>query len=515
MEAGAYSDKQIRHAPLANHGNNVWLLAIFAIMALIAARFWMADTVPVTDSTESRYAEISRKMVETADWITPQFDYNVPFWGKPPLAFWISASGIKFLGSTELAARLGIFLLAIVLSVLFFFWLREIIDAVSAASATLMMFSSLLYFISAAAVMTDLVLAATVTLGLIAFWQRFHHGSGAWELALYCAIGMGLLAKGPIAVIFILFPVVMWAILTKNFLSAWQQFSWVKGALIVILIAAPWYLLSENKTPGFLEYFIVGEHLKRFLVSGWHGDLYGHTHSAPTGMIWLYWVCSLFPWTLTLIPVVYMRRKSLFENWNQHRQLILFGMLWTVCPLLLFTFAHNILWTYPLPGLPGGAVLLVTLLAGKGENDKKHFLKFVSIVVIVMALLFTVLSVYIANKTTTYMTHSQKQVIEAINKYCGGTHCGIYYWGKRFYSAEFYSQGKAKRIDRLEQLRQLMMNQRKDFLAVSERELPALPEDIRQRFHRVQQFGEIIILEETKWINKINRDSAHFLAVRK
>lgn len=495
MELGSAIDNQM-HTPPAKDWHKAWVLAIVAIAALIAVRLWLADTVPVSDATESRYAEISRKMVETGNWITPQFDYNVPFWGKPPLAFWVSAGGIELLGPTELAARAGIFLLAIGLAVLFFLWLRESLDSVFATSATLMLFSSVLYFISAAAVMTDLVLTATVTLGLIGFWQRFHHGSRAWELALYGAIGLGLLAKGPIAVIFILFPIVIWAILTKNFPAVWQRFSWIKGALLAILIAAPWYFLAENKTPGFLEYFIVGEHLKRFLVSGWHGDLYGHAHAAPTGMIWLYWLASLFPWSLALIPLAYRRRESLLENWRQHRPLIVFGLLWAVCPLLLFTFAHNILWTYPLPGLPGTIVVLAALLAGKGERDKGRFLKFVSVMAIVMAVLFAGLSVYAAKGTAIYVKHSQKQVVESINRDCAGTDCGIYYWNDRYYSAEFYSQGKARRIDKPEQLRQLLMDHRKDFLVVAKGDLPAIPEDIQQHFHRVKQFGEIILLEE-------------------
>ncbi len=482
--------------PGSTRRNKVWFLAMVAITALITVRLWMAETVPVTDATESRYAEISRKMVETADWITPQYDYNVPFWGKPPLAFWISAAGIELLGPTEFAARAGIFLLAIALSVLFFLWLREIFEPVSAASAMLMMFSSVLYFISAAAVMTDLVLAAAVMLGLIAFWQHFHHSSRSWELVLYCAIGMGLLAKGPIAVIFILFPIVMWAIITRNFLAAWRQFSWVKGAVVALLLAAPWYFLAENKTPGFLEYFIVGEHLNRFLVSGWHGDLYGHAHSAPTGMIWLYWLGALFPWSLVLLPVIYLRRKILFENWHRHQRLILFAVLWTVCPLLLFTFAHNILWTYPLPGLPGAIVVLVALLAGKDENDNTQFLKIVSVVATLIALLCAVLSVYVAKETTIYTKHSQKQVVAEIDQSCMGADCGIYYWENRFYSAEFYSQGRAKRIDKPEQLRQLMKNRSKDFLVVAKDDFSGLPEDIRQNFIPVKQVGELLVLKE-------------------
>lgn len=42
---------------------------------------------PLMDTTEARYAEMSRKMLETNQWLVPQFDYGIPFWGKPPLSF--------------------------------------------------------------------------------------------------------------------------------------------------------------------------------------------------------------------------------------------------------------------------------------------------------------------------------------------------------------------------------------------------------------------------------------------
>ena len=67
---------------------------------------------PHTDTSESRYAEISRKMVETGDWITPQFDYGIPFWAKPPLSMWMSALGIELFGVNEFGSRIFIFLAA-------------------------------------------------------------------------------------------------------------------------------------------------------------------------------------------------------------------------------------------------------------------------------------------------------------------------------------------------------------------------------------------------------------------
>ena len=50
-------------------------------------------------------------MLETGDWLVPQFDYGVPFWGKPPLSTWLSAASMAVFGVNEFAARLPSLLL--------------------------------------------------------------------------------------------------------------------------------------------------------------------------------------------------------------------------------------------------------------------------------------------------------------------------------------------------------------------------------------------------------------------
>src|SRR5690606_838554 len=74
--------------------------------------------------------------------------------------------------------------------------------------------------------------------------------------------------------------------------------------LLTAALGLPWYVLAEIKTPGFLDYFIVGEHWRRFLDSGWTGDLYGTAHKQPYGMIWAYWLMASFPWGLLLLATL-------------------------------------------------------------------------------------------------------------------------------------------------------------------------------------------------------------------
>ena len=114
---------------------------------------------PLSDTTEARYAEIARKMVELGDWVTLWYDYGVPFWAKPPLSTRITAISFKLVGVNEFAARLPYFLAAIFVSWLVWDWMRQR-STRGALLATTLLSGSALYFVAAGAVMTDMALLA-------------------------------------------------------------------------------------------------------------------------------------------------------------------------------------------------------------------------------------------------------------------------------------------------------------------------------------------------------------------
>ena len=133
--------------------------------------------------------------------------------------------------------------------------------------------------------------------------------------------------------------------------------------ILVFATVLPWYWLAELRTPGFLEYFLVGEHWYRFMVPGWDGDRYGHAHVFARGTIWLFAVLAALPWSL-LIPVAAWRfRHCTRAAPPADRPLLGYLLLWALTPCVLFTLSRNILWTYVLPGLPALALLAAIWLA--------------------------------------------------------------------------------------------------------------------------------------------------------
>ena len=192
----------------------------FLLGFLIAARLVLLVFAPHTDPSESRYAEIARKMVETGDWITPQFDYGVPFWAKPPLSMWMSALGIDLFGANEFGSRIFIFLAAlVVLALVADSAGRELGKGAGWIAATLLMAMPLFFYCSAA-VMTDLALLLGTTLAMTGFRDAMRGGPRIHGYIVFVGLAVGLLAKGPLAGVIALPPMAGWLLLTGRVAAA-------------------------------------------------------------------------------------------------------------------------------------------------------------------------------------------------------------------------------------------------------------------------------------------------------
>jgi 4-amino-4-deoxy-L-arabinose transferase-like glycosyltransferase len=276
-----------------------YLLGFVAVTMLL--RMVFTATLPYTDTTEARYGATAQLMALTNDWTTPWFEPGVPFWGKPPLAFWAQAASFEALGITEFAGRLPSWLATLGILILTYIAAKaayaktirqpksaDVTPALAVAILSTMVFT----FVSAGTVMTDSFLVFGVTLTITSLIKVMTGSSKGWRWGFFIGIAIGLLAKGPITLVLCGFPILIWASFKGNLLRLLKELPWIRGSLLVALISFPWYVLAELKTPGFLDYFIVGEHFRRFVVSGWEGDLYGSAHDQPRGMIWFFLILT-------------------------------------------------------------------------------------------------------------------------------------------------------------------------------------------------------------------------------
>lgn len=342
----------------------LWGLILFVLLF----RLLSLALFPVIDTTESRYAEISRLMLSSGDWVVLQISTGEPFWGKPPLFAWLSAGSAAIMGMNEFALRLPHFLLA--LASLWLVWQLALaeLDTNQRLLALVILASTPLFFAAAGTVMTESGLLLATTLSMAGFWLHAKHGRKLWGLLFFAGLGLGMLAKGPVALIMVFLPILIWSIKPgrRKFLGS---LPWLGGGLIFLLITLPWYLLVESRSPGFLEYFLVGEHLLRFIQPGWSGDLYGNAHSEPPGMIWLLWFQATAAWGVLMAWVagrfVFEKLSGSRSSWPSMNDWQSYLAWWMLAPLLFFTFSSNILWTYVISGLPAFALLMA------GEKPEK------------------------------------------------------------------------------------------------------------------------------------------------
>ncbi|NIC04989.1 ArnT family glycosyltransferase [Billgrantia bachuensis] len=338
---------------------NVFLLVLAAVLA---SRLIGMALYPLVDTTEPRYAEIARLMAETGDWITPWFEPGVPFWGKPPLSFWTQALSIKVFGLSEFALRFPSWLATLAMVWLVWRSAKPLMGSKVAQWSSLVFATMALTYISAGAVITDAFLTLGTTLSLVSFLQVIAGQSGAWRWLFFIGAAIGLLAKGPVALVLTVIPITLWLLFNRQEAIKLTRFPWVRGALLMTLLAGPWYLLAEIKTPGFLDYFIVGEHLRRFLDPGWAGDLYGSAHNEPKGMIWVFWTWASFPWgiaaVVTLVATCIKKRDTSPLRRAGTDPALVFLLACALSPMLFFSLASNTIWTYILPSLPFTAILI-------------------------------------------------------------------------------------------------------------------------------------------------------------
>ena len=334
-----------------------------AIAAAFAVRFVLLGAFPLMDPTESRYAEIARQMFSLGDWVTPWIAPGVPFWGKPPLSFWMTAASFQLFGVGDFAARLPHWVGGALVAWLTWNWLA-LRSRREAALAVAILAGSLLFFVSAGAVMTDMALAIGLMAVLRGFWLALHgppEHRRREQVLMFAGFAVGLLAKGPIALMAGAAPVI-WAVSAGQFTRSLREIRWLTGGLAVLACVLPWYLLAEARTPGFLEYFIVGEHWQRYVDAGWTGDLYGHAHEFPRGTIWLFAILAFLPWSIVLPLVAWKRRRAGLAVPAEDRELNRYLWLSALVPCAVFTLSDNVLWTYVLPGMPALAMLAAMFL---------------------------------------------------------------------------------------------------------------------------------------------------------
>lgn len=417
------------------------------VVVLVLLRIFSIVYFPYADTTEPRYAEIARIMATSGDWITPWFEPDKPFWGKPPLSFWFQALSINAFGVEEWTARFPSLIVTLLTVWVIFKCAIEYAGSRAAYWAVAIYATCALPYASAGAVLTDPYLA----LGTVLCMAGLLFPSVSWRIAGFIGLAIGLLSKGPLALVLVLGPIVMSLLVFRTkFWPPVQKPILLMGSLLVVALVLPWYVLAEIKTPGFLDYFIVGEHFRRYVDPGWAGDIYGSAHVKPYGSIWPLWIEATFPWGIVAIIAavnVFIKGRAKLYLENITKDPVTFYYLsWAIFSMVFFTFAGNILWTYILPAIPPFAILFGKKLS-EWSNTSNNTIT--SIMGVWFSIFAVPLGIFIATMSVSenpYLVKTEKMLIE-YPKVIGLGYQDLWYIDERPFSARYYSNGSVKLIN--------------------------------------------------------------------
>ena len=416
--------------------SNKTLRIIFWVLLLI--RGFLNTVIPLMDKTEARYAEIARIMAETQNWVVLQIDYGVPFWAKPPLSSWASALSITLFDDSAFFVRLPYLLVCGFIG----WWIGKFGQKSTNSSYLpgIILLSLPEFYLHSGVVSTDVFLTLSITVVMLSFWKSIQkEASTAWGYLFFLGLGLGLLAKGPIIGVLTLPPILIWCLIQNNLISSLKKAPWVLGSFLLILIAVPWYFLTEAASPGFIDYFIVGEHFNRYFNSGWVGDKYGFPKQQPFGIVWGFLIVFCLPWSLVFIQTLWRNFKKLKkDSWS------LFLLTWILWTPLFFTTSTSLIHPYILP-----VTIPMALWIHHYWDEIKLKILFLKIG---LAFPFLILITYLSGFANSILENNTDEYLVKNTK-----NIPVYALDFKSYSSQFYTKGKIKIVDTIT-LHNLILN---------------------------------------------------------
>ena len=323
----------------------VWAIGIGIVLTYLA----LLGTYRLAEPDEPRYAEIAREMIELRDWVTPHLNY-VKYFEKPPLVYWLTAVNFAVFGSSEFIARLwpacfgltGIAVAFLLGQSMYGLWTGYVAAALLATSP--------LYFGLSQVLILDMPLSGLMAIGLAAFWFAYDSRAAAaggargrqlMILLLYVATALSVLAKGPVAAV-LTGGIIVLFLLLRGDLRALRWVLWPPGLIVFAVITLPWFVLVSRRNPEFLRFFVVDQHLKRFLAPNEHQQ--GLWFFVP--IVW----GGMLPWSaFVLFAPGRMRRFVTRVLRRRVSAATLFCLTWSGVIFAFFSLSGSKLATYVVP----------------------------------------------------------------------------------------------------------------------------------------------------------------------
>jgi 4-amino-4-deoxy-L-arabinose transferase-like glycosyltransferase len=305
---------------------------------------------PLQEPEETLYAEIPRQMLAEGRLLVP-VRHGQPFYDKPPLLYWLIMGMYRLCGTHDWAARFIPSSAAFLCVLVTYAWGKRAVTARAAFTGALMLCLSPRWAQMARMVSMNSLLTLWVVAALAAAHRALTRPrlSRRWWLLSALACGFGVLTKGPIALVLVAVPALLYQLLDRrNARVRWRL--WAAYLAVVGAVGFPWFLILALRDPSFVYYFIWIHHIRRVL------DPIDHLQP-----FWYYGpilLLGMMPWALLLPGLVRHlvgRRAPGLPQPSRGLGLFLLAGVWSV---VFFSTAGCKRPCYILPMIPPLALAL-------------------------------------------------------------------------------------------------------------------------------------------------------------
>jgi 4-amino-4-deoxy-L-arabinose transferase-like glycosyltransferase len=344
-------------------GPRAWLaLVAFCLIAFLPGFF----VVPPMDRDESRFAQASRQMTETGNWVDIRFQETARH-KKPVGIYWLQATALSALGESWAnpiwVYRLSSLMGAIAAVLLCFGLGRILFGSETAFAAALLLGAALVLGAEARLAKTDAALLGCLLVAQLALARIYMDGRAgrtapAWApWVFWLGQGLGILIKGPIVPMVSALTAVTLSLADRrnpDRLRWWRALRPIPAALLAVAIVVPWVVAISIETKGGFMRESVGGDLVPKLLAG------EESHGAPPGFY-----LALF--TLTFWPGSLLALAAVPWAWAKRAEpAVRFCLAWIVPAWLVFEVVPTKLPHYTLPTYPAIALLAAAALTAWG-----------------------------------------------------------------------------------------------------------------------------------------------------
>jgi len=304
------------------------------------------------DNSETAYGEVAREILIYRDPIVLHFN-GVPWFVQPPLYFWIAAALAHFFGLSELTLRLPSALATIAMGGAVGYVVARTTSSRAALLAATILSTSLMQVVVGRLAIMDALLDLAVAIAILSAFGALRSGAAQWWYVCWAALGFGMLAKGPVAIVVTAIVIVPWAIWEARCggrVVAPSAMRWALGIVLFLAILAPW---------ATLLYRAAGSAPFAELVGHYSVGRYFGTIENQSGPIYYYIpvvILGPFPWFPFLVPgFLASIRAARDAVAGSPARLCL---CWAVIPFVFFSLAQTKLPNYIALQLPAFAIMI-------------------------------------------------------------------------------------------------------------------------------------------------------------